>query len=144
MDNRRNRLSIGKVLIWVDESQLRPLPLRYRLPRRPWTALVVMGVIAVILLPAFVLAELQAPVFTVTPAERRLLEELAVQAGVAAHAVRLTTDLQRFGIARCQCRLISQQFCATLVAMKYAINLGACADLQTLCKGDNRSLEWAL
>jgi hypothetical protein len=42
--------------------------LRWRLPRRPWTALAVVGVIAVILLPAFVLAELQAPVFTVTPA----------------------------------------------------------------------------
>ncbi len=42
--------------------------LRWRLPRRPWTALAVVGLIAVILLPAFVLAELQAPVFTVTPA----------------------------------------------------------------------------
>src|SRR5262245_22163190 len=42
--------------------------LRYRLPRRPWTALAVVGIIAVILLPAVVLAELQAPVFTVTPA----------------------------------------------------------------------------
>jgi len=42
--------------------------LRYRLPRRPWTALAVVGVIAVILSPAFMLAELQAPVFTVTPA----------------------------------------------------------------------------
>jgi signal transduction histidine kinase len=30
-----------------------------------------------------------------TPSERRLLEEIAVQAGVAAHAVRLTADLQR-------------------------------------------------
>jgi hypothetical protein len=36
--------------------------LRYRLPRRPWTALAVVGVIAVILSPAFMLAELQAPV----------------------------------------------------------------------------------
>jgi hypothetical protein len=42
--------------------------LKWRLPRRPWTALAVVGVIAVILLPAFVLAELQGPVFTVTPA----------------------------------------------------------------------------
>jgi hypothetical protein len=42
--------------------------LRWRLPRRPWTALAVVGLIAVILLPAFVLAELQGPVFTVTPA----------------------------------------------------------------------------
>ena len=41
--------------------------LRPGLPRRPWTAPVVVGVIAVILLPAFVLAELQAPVFAVTP-----------------------------------------------------------------------------
>lgn len=41
---------------------------RWRLPRRPWTPLAVAGLIAVILLPAFVLAELQAPVFTVTPA----------------------------------------------------------------------------
>jgi signal transduction histidine kinase len=30
-----------------------------------------------------------------TPAERRLLEDVALQAGVAAHAVRLTGDLQR-------------------------------------------------
>jgi signal transduction histidine kinase len=30
-----------------------------------------------------------------TPADRRLLEDLARQAGVAVHAVRLTTDLQR-------------------------------------------------
>jgi signal transduction histidine kinase len=30
-----------------------------------------------------------------SPADRRLLEDLARQAGVAAHAVRLTTDLQR-------------------------------------------------
>ena len=42
--------------------------LRHRLPGRPWTALAVVGVIGVILGPAFVLAELQAPVFTVTPA----------------------------------------------------------------------------
>lgn len=42
--------------------------LRWRLPRRPWTALAVVGVIAVILVPAFVLAELHGPVFTVTPA----------------------------------------------------------------------------
>jgi signal transduction histidine kinase len=32
---------------------------------------------------------------TFTPAERRLLTDLARQAGTAAHAVRLTTDLQR-------------------------------------------------
>ena len=42
--------------------------LRWRLPRRPWTPLAVSSVIGVILFPAFVLAELQAPVFTVTPA----------------------------------------------------------------------------
>jgi hypothetical protein len=42
--------------------------LRWRLPPRPWTALAVVGLITVILLPAFVLAELQAPAFTVTPA----------------------------------------------------------------------------
>ncbi len=30
-----------------------------------------------------------------TPAEQRLLEDIALQAGVAAHAVRLTADLQR-------------------------------------------------
>jgi signal transduction histidine kinase len=30
-----------------------------------------------------------------TPAERQLLEDIALQAGVAAHAVRLTADLQR-------------------------------------------------
>jgi len=38
------------------------------LPRRLWTALAVVGVITVILLPAFVLAELRAPLFAVTPA----------------------------------------------------------------------------
>jgi hypothetical protein len=43
--------------------------LRWRLPRRPWTALAVVGIIAVILLPAFVLAELHGPVFTVTAAD---------------------------------------------------------------------------
>ena len=32
---------------------------------------------------------------TFTPTERRLLEDIALQAGVAAHAVRLTADLQR-------------------------------------------------
>jgi signal transduction histidine kinase len=37
----------------------------------------------------------RAPSEAFTPAERRLLEEIAVQAGVAAHAVRLTADLQR-------------------------------------------------
>jgi hypothetical protein len=42
--------------------------LRWRLPRRPWTALAMVGLIVAILLPAFVLAELQAPVFSVTPA----------------------------------------------------------------------------
>lgn len=42
--------------------------LRWRLPRRPWTALAMVGLIVAILLPAFVLAEQQAPVFTVTPA----------------------------------------------------------------------------
>jgi xanthosine utilization system XapX-like protein len=40
--------------------------LRSRLPPRPWTALAVVGMIGVILLPAFVLAELQGPVYTVT------------------------------------------------------------------------------
>ncbi|MFL5801577.1 MAG: hypothetical protein ACJ8CR_07520 [Roseiflexaceae bacterium] len=42
--------------------------LRWRLPKRPWTALAVVGLIAVILGPAVVLAELQGPVYTVTPA----------------------------------------------------------------------------
>ncbi len=37
----------------------------------------------------------RAPGESFTPSERRLLEEIAVQAGVAAHAVRLTADLQR-------------------------------------------------
>jgi signal transduction histidine kinase len=37
----------------------------------------------------------RAPGESFTPAEHRLLEEIAVQAGVAAHAVRLTDDLQR-------------------------------------------------
>jgi xanthosine utilization system XapX-like protein len=40
--------------------------LRWRLPPRPWTALVVVGLIGVILLPAVVLAELRAPLFVVT------------------------------------------------------------------------------
>jgi hypothetical protein len=42
--------------------------LKSRLPRRPWTALAVVGMIALILLPAVVLAELHGPVFSVTPA----------------------------------------------------------------------------
>jgi signal transduction histidine kinase len=37
----------------------------------------------------------RAPGEAFTPSERQLLEEIAVQAGVAAHAVRLTADLQR-------------------------------------------------
>src|SRR5262249_43456213 len=37
----------------------------------------------------------RAPGEAFTPGERRLLDEIAVQAGVAAHAVRLTADLQR-------------------------------------------------
>jgi signal transduction histidine kinase len=37
----------------------------------------------------------RAPGEAFTPSERRLLEEIAVQASVAAHAVRLTADLQR-------------------------------------------------
>jgi signal transduction histidine kinase len=37
----------------------------------------------------------RAPGEAFTPSERRLLEDIAVQAGVAAHAVRLTADLQR-------------------------------------------------
>jgi len=41
--------------------------LHHRLPRRPWTSLTVVGVSGLILMPAFVLAELQAPVFVVTP-----------------------------------------------------------------------------
>ena len=41
------------------------------------------------------LLEPRAPGETFGPADRRLLEGLARQAGVAAHAVRLTTDLQR-------------------------------------------------
>ncbi len=37
----------------------------------------------------------RAPGEAFTPVERRLLEEIAVQAGVAAHAVHLTAELQR-------------------------------------------------
>jgi len=37
----------------------------------------------------------RAPGEAFTPAEERLLEDIAHQAGVAAHAVRLTADLQR-------------------------------------------------
>ena len=37
----------------------------------------------------------RAPGEAFTPAERRLLDDIALQAGVAVHAVRLTTDLQR-------------------------------------------------
>jgi hypothetical protein len=36
------------------------------LPRRPWTTLAVVAIISLILLPAFVLAELHGPVFIVT------------------------------------------------------------------------------
>ena len=42
--------------------------LRWRLPRRPWTALAVVAIITLLLVPAVVLGELQAPVFTITPA----------------------------------------------------------------------------
>ncbi|MCC6630002.1 MAG: hypothetical protein IT340_21705 [Chloroflexi bacterium] len=42
--------------------------LRHRLPARPWTALATVGLIAVILLPAVVLAELRPPLFVVTVA----------------------------------------------------------------------------
>jgi hypothetical protein len=42
--------------------------LKSRLPRRPWTALAVVGIIVLILLPAVVLAELHGPVFNDTPA----------------------------------------------------------------------------
>jgi hypothetical protein len=48
------------------------------LPRRPWTALAVVGVIAVMLLPAVLLAELRAPLFTVTPAGARPAESTAM------------------------------------------------------------------
>ena len=37
----------------------------------------------------------RAPGESFTPAERRLLDDIALQAGVAVHAVRLTADLQR-------------------------------------------------
>jgi signal transduction histidine kinase len=37
----------------------------------------------------------RAPGEAFTPSERRLLDDIALQAGIAAHAVRLTTDLQR-------------------------------------------------
>jgi signal transduction histidine kinase len=37
----------------------------------------------------------RAPGETFTAAERRLLEDIALQAGIAAHALRLTADLQR-------------------------------------------------
>src|SRR6266498_2025222 len=37
----------------------------------------------------------RAPGESFTPSERRLLEDIALQASVAAHAVRLTADLQR-------------------------------------------------
>ncbi|MFL5803588.1 MAG: GAF domain-containing sensor histidine kinase [Roseiflexaceae bacterium] len=37
----------------------------------------------------------RAPGEAFTPSERQLLEDIALQAGVAAHAVRLTADLQR-------------------------------------------------
>jgi signal transduction histidine kinase len=37
----------------------------------------------------------RGPGETFTPSERRLLDDIALQAGVAAHAVRLTADLQR-------------------------------------------------
>jgi signal transduction histidine kinase len=37
----------------------------------------------------------RAPGEAFTPSERRLLDDIALQAGIAAHAVRLTADLQR-------------------------------------------------
>jgi signal transduction histidine kinase len=40
----------------------------------------------------------RAPGETFTPADRALLGDLARQAGIAAHAVRLTTDLQRVAV----------------------------------------------
>jgi hypothetical protein len=43
--------------------------LKSHLPRRPWTALAVAGIVALILLPAVVLAELHGPVFTGTLAD---------------------------------------------------------------------------
>jgi hypothetical protein len=43
--------------------------LKSRLPRHPWTALAVAGIVALILVPAVVLAELHGPVFTGTLAD---------------------------------------------------------------------------
>jgi hypothetical protein len=43
--------------------------LKSHLPRRPWTALAVVGIVALILVPAIVLAELHGPVFTGTLAD---------------------------------------------------------------------------
>jgi signal transduction histidine kinase len=37
----------------------------------------------------------RAPGETFTPSEQKLLEDIALQAGIAAHAIQLTTDLQR-------------------------------------------------
>jgi hypothetical protein len=42
--------------------------LRERLPKRPWTALAIVLLISVILLPALLLAELRQPMFAVSPA----------------------------------------------------------------------------
>jgi two-component system NarL family sensor kinase len=46
-----------------------------------------------------------------TPAERRLLEDIALQAGIAAHAVQLTDDLRRLAedLQRSRERLVSAQ-----------------------------------
>jgi hypothetical protein len=43
--------------------------LKSRLPRRPWTALAMAGIVALILVPAVVLGELHGPVFTGTLAD---------------------------------------------------------------------------
>jgi hypothetical protein len=50
----------GLALAWAYE-EMRP-----RLPRRPWTALVIVGVIALILLPAFILSEVRSPMFDIS------------------------------------------------------------------------------
>lgn len=58
-----------------------------RLPPRPWTVLAIMALIAVILLPALVLAEMREPLFTVTAVGAVL------SVGVSVVVVRFIVEL---------------------------------------------------
>lgn len=110
--------AVGGALVGAAYAELLP-----HLPRRPWTTLAVMAVIALVMLPALVIAELTGPMFAMT-ADGSAILLVSAPAAVAAFVVGLLGTATLTGAALGWAIGRSRRAAALMAGAGFALALG--------------------